>query len=144
MNLYTKILTTRYYYLEHIKLVPPSWLALCHTSFLHTVNIFLIVLHFDFKVNFLGDQIFDVGVILLAILLAGLHYVLIVKRKAFTERVKEISINSFKLYDGIHLVYELFTIGFYFYVYQMSPINFFYIVIALVALFLYRHFLTEK
>ncbi|WP_299681822.1 hypothetical protein [uncultured Tenacibaculum sp.] len=62
---------------------------------LHTVNIFLIVLHFDFKVNFLGNQIFDIGVILLAILLAGLHYVLVVKRKAFPERVKK--------YQLIHL-----------------------------------------
>ncbi|WP_075342782.1 hypothetical protein [Tenacibaculum agarivorans] len=122
----------------------PTWSALSHTSILHAVNIFLITLQLDFNIQNIEETILNTSVIALAIVLIGVHYVLIVKKKSFPERLQSIKESTFKQYDFIHLIYELSTIAFYCSAYKIAWINFFYICAGLIVLFVFRHFSFSK
>jgi len=141
MNLYIKILTSRYYFISKTNNYKPLDAVVSFITLFHVLNIFSTINFLGFDINFFKQNKFVFYLIPLAcyVISVCIHEVFIFRKKTVEERLEFIEKKSLKKYDFMHLIYELFTTIFLFYSYQIPWINYFLVFLFLVGLYLIFH-----
>ena len=143
MNLYSKILSARYYYISKTNWRRPYIATISLISIFHSLNVFSLLRLLEVNILDLRQEcltIFTTGTVVIIFLT---HELFLMKRKSLDERLELIEKNNPRNYDYLYLMYELITMMFVFYAFDINWMNYFFVVLFLVGMNLINHSLIS-
>ena len=139
MNLYSKILSARYYYISKTNWRRPYIVTISSISIFHSLNVFSLLRLLGFNLLDLTQEYFTIFTMGTVVIIFFIHELFLMKRKSLDERLELIEKNNPRNYDYLHLIYELITMMFLFYAFDINWMNYFFVVLFLVGINLIHH-----
>lgn len=139
MNLYSKILSARYYYISKTNWRRPYIVTISSISIFHSLNVFSLLRLLEFNLLDLTQEYFTIFTMGTVVIVFLIHELFLMKRKSLDERFELIEKNNPRNYDYLHLIYELITMMFLFYAFDINWMNYFFVVLFLVGINLIHH-----
>jgi hypothetical protein len=143
MNLYSKILSARYYYISKTNSHRPFIATISWISIFHSLNVFSLLRLLGFNLLDLTQEYFTIFTMGTVVIIFFIHELFLMKRKSLDERLELIEKNNLRNYDYLHLIYELITMMFLFYAFDINWMNYFFVVLFLVGMNLIHHSLIS-
>ncbi|AUC14416.1 hypothetical protein BTO06_04315 [Tenacibaculum sp. SZ-18] len=143
MNLYSKILSARYYYVSKTNWRHPYIATISLISIFHSLNIFSLLRLLGFNLLDLTQEYFSILIIGTVVIIFLIHELFLMKRKSLDDRLELIEKINLRNYDYLHLMYELITMMFLFYAFAIAWVNYFFVVLFLVGINLNHHSLIS-
>ncbi len=144
MNLYEKILTSKYYYISKTNWLRPIWATILYICLFHIFNILSTAIILRFNIKSLSKIEFVSLWAGIGGLLIWLHYYVFLTKKSFADRLKQIKINSLKKNYFFHLIYELISIAYLCYALNIDWGYYFYLSLGLVGFYLINNVIISE